>query len=276
MSNFALRLHAYQNNLSDKENKLAKYLLTNQTAISHSTISELSAQTGISTATISRFAKNLGFTNFQDLKLNLVQTEAEDNLLVEIDPDDSPKTIAEKTFASNIDALKATENTLNNADLVKCVDLILQAKHLGLFGLGASNVVALDGYHKFLRTSIDVIYVEDFHMQLMNATRLTASDVMLLISHSGENRDAIALAKLAKARHTPIILITSSANSTLANIADVKLVSIAEESMYRTEALHALIAQISIIDALFMMTAIKTDRKIALEIRQEIEKTRSK
>lgn len=275
MSNFALRLHAYQNNLSDKENELAQYLLKNQNEVSHSTISELSQKTGISTATISRFAKNLGYDSFQDLKINLVQTDTDDNLFVEISPNDSPKTIAKKTFASNIDALRATENTLNDVDLQKCVELILQAKHVGLFGLGASNVVALDGYHKFLRTTIDVIYVEDFHMQLMNAARLTSNDVMILISHSGENRDAIALAKLAQSRQTPIILITSSANSTLAHIANITLVSIAEESRYRTEALHALIAQISIIDALFMMTAIKTDRKVALEIRQEINKTRS-
>ncbi|MEC5119207.1 MurR/RpiR family transcriptional regulator, partial [Lactiplantibacillus plantarum] len=69
MSNFALRIQACQSNFSDKERQLATFLLKNQSQISHATISELSQKTAISTATISRFAKNLGFKNFQELKL---------------------------------------------------------------------------------------------------------------------------------------------------------------------------------------------------------------
>lgn len=273
MSNFALRIQACQINFSDKERQLATFLLKNQSKISHATISELSKMTNVSTATISRFAKNLGFKNFQELKLSLAQTENPDNLFAEISPDDSPLTVTEKVFAANVDALKATVKALSENDLSACVQLLLNAQQVGIFGLGASNIVALDGYHKFLRTPLDVVYANDFHMQIMAATRLTAKDVMLLISHSGEDRDAIALAKLAQQHQVPLILITSSANSTLAKMADITLISVAEEALYRSEALHALIAQMSIVDALFMSVAIKTNHKIALKIHQEIKKT---
>ncbi len=232
MSNFALRIQACQSNFSDKERQLATFLLKNQSQISHATISELSQKTAISTATISRFAKNLGFKNFQELKLSLAQTENSDNLFAEISPSDSPVTVAEKVFAANADALKATVKSLSEADLATCVQLLLDAQQVGIFGLGASNIVALDGYHKFLRTPLDVVYAHDFHMQIMAATRLTAKDVMLLISHSGEDRDAIALANLALQHQVPLILITSSANATLAKMADVTLISVAEEALY--------------------------------------------
>jgi RpiR family carbohydrate utilization transcriptional regulator len=274
MSNFTLRLQAYQANFSEKEQKLAQYLLDHQALVSHSTISDLSQKTGISTATISRFAKTLGFTNFQDLKLHLVQNNSTENLFSELSPSDSAKTMAGKIFKSTVDALNATENALSDELLNQCIELILKANQVGLFGLGASNIVALNGYHKFLRTTMNLVYASDFHMQIMGATRLTEQDVMILVSHSGENRDAIALAKLAQKHHVPLILITGSAKSTLAGIADISLISIAEESLYRPEALHSLIAQISIMDALFMMTAIKTNREITEDIRQAIDTTR--
>ncbi|WP_353894963.1 MurR/RpiR family transcriptional regulator [Pediococcus pentosaceus] len=276
MANFNLRLQAYQANFSDKEKELAQFLLKNQAQTTQLTISELSHRTNISTATISRFAKNLGFDNFQALKLCIAQNIETNNPYVEISPADSPKTMAKKIFKLNVDTLNATENALNGKDLDQCVNLILNTKKLGLFGLGASNIVALNGFHKFLRTTIEPIYASDFHMQLMEAARLSKNDVVLLVSHSGENRDALALAEVAKERNIPLILITSSANSTLSKKADVTLVSVAEESLYRPDALHALIAQISIMDTLFMMIAIKTKRNIATNIRHEIDKTRNR
>jgi len=279
MQDFRLRLQAYQANLSDKEQQLAHFLLDHQDAVSHMTISELSHETGISTATISRFAKNLDFSNFQALKIALVSPSTPaSSLFAEISPHDSATTMAHKIFNSNIDALKATQASLSEASLNQATDLIIQAQNFGIYGLGASNIVALDGYHKFLRTPVNVNYASDYHMQLMNITRLNQHDVALIVSHSGENHDALELARIAHKHHVPIIAITSSANSHLAKVAKVTFLSIAEESQYRTEALHALIAQMSLMDTLFMLTAIKTDSQTAAvfdDIRQEIERTRA-
>jgi len=279
MQDFRLRLQAYQANLSDKEQQLAQYLLDHQDAASHVTISDLSQATGISTATISRFAKNLDFPNFQALKIALVQSNApSDSLFVEISPDDSATTMAHKIFNSNIEALQATEANLTDDNLNAASDLIVKALHIGIYGLGASNIVALDGYHKFLRTPVTVNYASDYHMQLMSMTRLTKRDAAIIVSHSGENHDALALGKIAHRHHVPLVVITSSANSHLAKLADIVLVSIAEEFQYRTEALHALIAQISLMDTLFMMTAIKTNSQTAAvfeDIHKEIQKTRA-
>ncbi len=40
-------------------------------------------------------------------------------------------------------------------------------------------------------------------MQLMAATHLTVADAMILTSHSGKDKDAIALAELAKSKTYP-------------------------------------------------------------------------
>ncbi|ARY90442.1 MULTISPECIES: MurR/RpiR family transcriptional regulator [Lacticaseibacillus] len=279
MHDFLVQLQIYKPNLSRQEKKLADFLQTHPDRASQANIAELSAITGVSTATISRFAKALGYPNFQALRMALVQSspEPDQTLFAELSPDDSVETLAQKIFTSNIDALRTTLANLDTTALAKAIEWITHADHLGLFGLGASNLVALDGYHKFLRTAIPVAYAADYHMQLMAATHLGANDAMILTSHSGEDKDAIALADLAKQQQVPLIVITGSPASRLAKMADAAFVAVAEESRYRTEALHALIAELSLMDTLFMISAIQTNSQTAplfRRVRATIDATR--
>ncbi|MDE3316419.1 MurR/RpiR family transcriptional regulator [Lacticaseibacillus zeae] len=279
MHDFLVQLQIYKPNLSRQEKKLADFLQTHPDRASQANIAELSAITGVSTATISRFAKALGYPNFQALRMALVQSppEPDQTLFAELSPDDSVETLAQKIFTSNIDALRTTLANLDANALAKSINWITHADHLGLFGLGASNLVALDGYHKFLRTAIPVAYAADYHMQLMAATHLGANDAMILTSHSGEDKDAIALADLAKQQQVPLIVITGAPASRLAKMADAAFVAVAEESRYRTEALHALIAELSLMDTLFMISAIQTNSQTAplfRRVRATIDATR--
>lgn len=277
MHNFALQFATNRERLSAKEKALGDFLLAHQQEALHWSISTLSANTEISTATISRFAKNLGFANFQSLRLALAQPTASHQLFEEIGDHDSLLTMADKVFAANVDALQATAANLNEAHLQQAVTLLTQAKQVGLFGLGASNLVALDGYHKFLRTPINATYASDFHMQLMAITRLTEADCAVVISHTGTDRDALALAQVAHDHHVPLIVISGAPKSPVAKLADVLFIAIAEETQYRVEALHALIAQLALMDTLFILCAVQLDEGSAAvldQIRKTITKTR--
>ena len=107
MQNFALQLQTNRQALSAKEQTLGDYLLAHQLDASTWSISTLSQNAGVSTATVSRFAKNLGYANFQALRLALSQPQAKHRLFEEIQPDDSLITMADKVFAANVDALNA-------------------------------------------------------------------------------------------------------------------------------------------------------------------------
>lgn len=280
MATFRAQLQANLPHLSQKEQQLAKYLLHEQKDINEMSIQSISAATKVSTATISRFGKKMGYASFQALRLALAQEGADEysnNLFEEINDSDSLQNMAQKIFTSNIDTLKSTSSDLNDRDLNKAIELILHAETLGIFGLGASNVVALDGYHKFLRTYITLSYAADFHMQLMGMTRLTEKDTAIIISHSGTDQDAIELAKVAQEHGVPIILITGARNAPLTKYAAVVFQAIAEETQYRAEAVHALIAQISLMDTLFVLTAVKkhdSSADILEKIRETIKQTR--
>lgn len=277
MAAFPAQLQANHAQLSTKERQLADYLLAHAAVASTMSISALATATGVSTATLSRFAKALGYQNFQALRVALAQTPAGPPLFEEIGADDDTLTMARKLFALNVDALNATAAALDGHQLERAVALIVRAHTLGLFGLGASNLVASDGYHKFLRTPINVAYTTDYHMQLMAATRMTDRDAAVIISHTGTDKDALALAQVLRNNGVPLIVITGAPRSPLAKLASVLLVALAEETEYRAEALHAMLAQLSLMDTLFVLAAVATDSasaEILTRIRATIQTTR--
>lgn len=281
MTNFKIRLQANQNFLSEKEQVLANYLAEHQEAVKTMSLQNISDATDVSIATVSRLAKKLGYENFQELRFSLTQSNdvRTSKMFEEINENDDVLEMGHKIFASNIDALTATSDLLNETDLNRATDLLAQAQTIGFFGLGASNIVALDGYHKFLRTERTLSYASDFHMQLMAITRMKKTDVAIIISHTGTDKNAIALAEAGQESDVKLIIITSSLKSPLAQYGEVVFQAVAEEMQFRAEALHALIAQLSLMDTLFMLTAIKTEDKDSVvldKIRKTIQKTRDK
>ncbi|MGR3741119.1 MurR/RpiR family transcriptional regulator [Companilactobacillus sp. DQM5] len=274
-------IKSYYENLNGKYKQIADYILNNEIDDNIS-IQILANNCNVSTATISRFSKLLGFKNFQSLKIALLNHQAQQNkypIYHGIDKEDSYVAMAKKIFSANSAALNSTASLLNEKSLKKAVDLIINCDNLCLFGLGASGIVAQNGYHKFLRTAIKVDHTTDYHMQLMQATRLNSSDCAIIISHSGENKDILKIAAVLQENKVPMIVITSFGNSSITKFGRVNILSISEEKNYRVEALHALIAQMSIVDSLFMMTTVKSGKKnekIFSAIRNEIDKTRNK
>lgn len=271
-------IKSYYSNLTGKYLQIADYILDNSFDDDLS-IQSLAASCNVSPATISRFSKILGFKNFQSLKLALLNRKTDSPIYHDgISEEDTYKEMAQKIFSANSSALNSTSALLTENDLRKSVSYIVNAKIVGFFGLGASDIVAQDGYHKFLRTSVNTVHTTDYHMQLMQATRLNQDDCAIVISHSGENTDVLEIVKILKSNNVPIIVITSFGNSAITKYADICLLSISEEQNFRAEALHALIAQMSIVDSLFMMVAVKSGtetEEVFKAIRKEINKTRN-
>ena len=279
--NINMLIKSYYDNLNGTSKDIADYLLKHPQTSSALTITDLAKETNSSISSISRFAKKLGFNNFQELKINLLTSTNEkkeaNNLFQEINPSDSLKDMAKKIFTSNISALNATIDTISQKQLENVLEIITQKTSIAFFGLGASAIVALDGYHKFLRSDKTPLFANDYHMQLMMATTLKANSCAVIISHSGENKDALRIAQKLKEKNIATIGITSYGNSSLTKIVDVTLLSISEETNYQDEALHAIIAQISLIDTLFVLTAMTDDLQttdVFQEIRATINDTR--
>lgn len=231
------------------------YILQKGTNFISKTVKQIAEECNVSTATVSRLAQQLGYANLSQLKWSVANELDEQYVVSEIQDDDSPKTVAKKTLQSNIESLNNTFELMDESDLSKAVKLITNAHTLGFFGLGGSNIAALDAYHKFLRVPINCIHDSEYHMSLMQAARMSNNDCAIIISHTGDDTDTLLLADTLQSKTVPMIVITSFPESPLADYGDVKFFSISEDSRYRSEALLSLTSQVAINDCLYALTA---------------------
>ncbi|UQZ98351.1 MurR/RpiR family transcriptional regulator [Enterococcus casseliflavus] len=273
-----LQIKTLYKDLSLKEQAIADYILENPSKVSHSSISDLSNELGIADSTFFQFTKKLGYNGFKDFKMAMLMQENDFSAISiheNIQKSDNELTMAQKVFDSNMTTLTDTKNFLKEEDLKLAAAMINQSKRLFFFGVGGSEIVATDAYHKFLRSPITVFHSSDYHIQLMEASLLTPDDCGIFISHTGKSRETIELAQVAKNNGAKIIVITSHAASPLAKLGDVVFISISEETEFRSEALASRIAQLSIMDSLYVILMFinrdKAQQSIA-KIRRSISK----
>jgi len=273
-----LQIKTLYKDLSLKEQAIADYILENPSKVSHSSISDLSNELGIADSTFFQFTKKLGYNGFKDFKMAMLMQENDFSAISiheNIQKSDNELTMAQKVFDSNMTTLTDTKNLLKEEDLKLAAAMINQSKRLFFFGVGGSEIVATDAYHKFLRSPITVFHSSDYHIQLMEASLLTPDDCGIFISHTGKSRETIELAQVAKNNGAKIIVITSHAASPLAKLGDVVFISISEETEFRSEALASRMAQLSIMDSLYVILMFinrdKAQQSIA-KIRRSISK----
>ena len=240
--------------LSKKEQIIAEYILKDPHAIVHHSISEVADSIGMAESTIFRFCKKIGYNGYQDLKIALATgaIKQTDTVHSDMSDEDSYFEIAKKTFQAAIKSINDTFKFIKEEDIAKAIAILDQSKTVAFFGYGASGIVALDAYEKFIRTSLCCIHSFDKHTQLMQITHLGIQDCAVIISHTGMSKDTLEICRAVKEQNVKIIAITGYPLSRLAKDADVCLISVSEEVTYESQALAARISQLSLIDALFI------------------------
>lgn len=262
-SSVRMKIKQSYRDMGAKDKIIADYVLNNIKKVSRSTISEISTELGLADSTFFQFTRKLGFDGFKDFKIALLTEEFDPKISIheKISKADTPHTIAQKVFDSSIRAIEDTKKITNGQTLERVSKILLSSEKVFFFGVGGSNAVALDSYHKFLRSPIHPQYIADYHIQLMNAALLTPNDTAFVISHTGLSNEAIEVAKIAKENGAKLVVLTSYPLSTLAKLADEVLTSTAEETIYRSESLSSRLSQLSIIDALFVIIMFHNEEK---------------
>lgn len=269
-SGFA-RIRSLFEHLTGSDRKIATFILDSPNEIRSLTIQELATAIGVSTATISRFVKRVGFNSFREFSLSLVSSPITQNSFFgEIDATDDQNSIIQKVFSGAQNALDATVNLIKPESWSTATNWLLNAQTIGIFGVGGSSIVALDAYHKLLRTPLHIEQHPDYDVQLMQTVHMTSQDVAIVISHSGRNHNTLNIARRLKDNHVKIIAITAYPKSELAKLASVTLASVAEEVNIRSESMSSLVAQIAIIDSLFTLIGVQLGDKT----QSVVEKTR--
>lgn len=175
-------------------------------------------------------------------------------------------------FQSHITGLQDILHLLNGKALEEAIKLLQKATHIEFYGNGGSGIIAMDAYHKFMRTGISCIAHVDSHFQIMGAGLLTEEAVVIAISHSGSNKGLLEALDVAKSRGARIIAITSYQKSALSQLANVTLYTSTRETEFRTEASSSRLAQLSLLDTLFVGLSLQR-QEITLRNLQSIRET---
>ena len=242
--------------LRKSEKIVGEFILADPKSIITMKTAEASSAMGISEPTLIRFCKALGFTGYQELKINLSQQLAADDYFVmyEIDQNDTIHELCEKVFDTTISEILNVRSQIDQNVLSDAIEILANADRVEFYAFGGSAPVAMDGQHKFFRLKIPSSYISDPHIQFMSANSLGKDDVVVVISQSGTTSALIDSVKIVRKSGVKVIGIMPG-NTPLASICDYPLViNIGDNN--RISKLHtSRIAYTAVIDVLTMGVA---------------------
>ncbi|OCX90934.1 MAG: transcriptional regulator HexR [Pseudomonas sp. CO183] len=210
--------------LNKAERKVAEVILRNPQQATRFSIATLAQTAQVSEPTVNRFCRSFGVSGYPELKMQLAQSLASGAAYVSqaVEPDDGPAEYTRKIFGSAIASLDSACQSLDPQLVSRAVDLMIQARQIHFFGLGASASVALDAQHKFFRFNLAVTAHSDVLMQRMLASVAHTGELFVIISYTGRTRELVEVARIARQNGASVLGLTA-AGSPLAQASTLSL-----------------------------------------------------
>lgn len=238
---------------SDKA--LIEYIKENLEDVVYKSISQISKESNIGEATITRFSQKMGFSGLQDFKVTLAQeiSGLKNRRIINknIENNESVIDSARKLVDSNIRILESTFNIIDEDDIKRASDMIINARKVFFFGIGYSGMTAEDSSYKFSRIGLNCMSIDSSHNMIMMASLMDEEDVVVAISHSGETDEIIKAVNIAKENGARVVSVTEDKNSRLRDVSDVNLGYFSGESILETGSISSKIAQFFVIDLVY-------------------------
>lgn len=232
--------------LTESEQRIAKYVIDNQTSVQDLSISELADLVRVSESTLSRFCRRLGFKSYGAFKLDLAITVAAKNQHLA-----RPLDTADGCLAEAMEALTQTYKSLEMNKICLAAQKIFESQQVICMGQGASMVLAQECAHLFSLSRNNVRAVVDSHAQAIISAQLSAKDVVIYFSYSGATRELIENLRILRSQSVFTILITRFPKSPGAYYADLILRCMSYEGPLQGGSISARISQLFLLDVLF-------------------------
>ena len=220
-------------NLAPVEQRVAQTVLDDPAGVAWRSISELARSCGTSATSVVRFCRAIGLRGYPDLRLALAGAVAHDDAA----------------------AVTETASRLDIGALVKIVDALAVAHRIDIYGVGASGLVAVDLQIKLQRIDRPAFAWPDPHMAATSAALRGKGDVAVGLSHTGTTVDTIDALTEARAHGATTVAITNFPWSPITEVADFVLLTAARETAFRSGAMTSRIAQLTVVDCLFVTLA---------------------
>lgn len=273
-----LRIRSLLPSLAPAEQRVAQRVIDDPERAAASSITQLAKDCATSEATVIRFCRTIDFSGYRELRLALA-TEAGQargarsnvpELSSDINPDDTLVTVVQKIAYTDARAVEETGAAMDVEVLRTVIDALANARRIDIYGVGASAFVGADLQQKLHRIGLTSFAWSDAHVMLTSASLLEDADVAIGISHSGTTIDTVQALSEAGRRGAQTVAITNFPRSAI-GFADHVLTTAARETTFRSGATASRLAQLTVVDCLFVgLAQIRyADSRSALETTYE-------
>jgi DNA-binding MurR/RpiR family transcriptional regulator len=140
-------------------------------------------------------------------------------------------------------------------EVVRIAEAIATRARVDIYGIGGSAVMAREMQLRLYRIGINAHHWGEVHDGLTSAALLDEDSVAIAISNTGRTVETIEMLAQAKSSGAFTLAITSNADSPLAALADVHLVTVAPDVYLQPDDLSAKHAQLFALDLLYLIVA---------------------
>ena len=256
-------IRSMQSESSLAEGRVAATVLADPQFTIAATVAELATRAQVSQASVVRFSRALGFDGVPALRLELAQElsrralelERSDIAEGEINAADTVADVVSKIAFHEARSIEQTARLIDLAALDRVAGAIADAHHTRVYGVGASGLAAADLAQKLQRIGLMCLGSQDTHVQLVNAALAGPESVAVAFSFSGRTAEVHNALSIAKRGGALTVAVTNDRDSPIGKVADVVLMTSAREAQLRAAALASRMAQLAVVDFLFVRIA---------------------
>jgi DNA-binding MurR/RpiR family transcriptional regulator len=236
--------------LSKRLKQVAEHLLEHPNDIAFGTVAVISKNAGVHPSTLVRFANAFGYSGFSEVQrlfqAHLLEEAPSYQERIRIaredmsdDGDENPRALLRHFVSANANALEHLGETIEEDDLVKAISILEGVRSTHIVGVRRAFVVA--SYFAYALRHIDcqAFLVDGVGgMYREQAGALAKEDALIAVSFHPYAGETLDVAKAALEKNVPLIVITDSEVSPLANSATVCFV-VKEASVHSFRSLSS-------------------------------------
>lgn len=238
---------------------IAKYILENCDKAAFMTASKLGKTVNVSESTVVRFAAELGYEGYPEMRKALQDMIR--NRLTSVQRIEVAKGLLESqdilsaVLTSDIEQIRSTMEETNREDFQNAVDAIINANRIYIFGLRSSAALAsfMGFYFNFLFENVRIVNENAVSEVFEQILRISENDVFIGMSFPRYSKRTIKAMRYAADRGAKVIGITDNPTSPIARLADIALCARSEMVSF----VDSIVAPLSLVNALIVATSAK-------------------
>ncbi|MDR0905671.1 MAG: MurR/RpiR family transcriptional regulator [Oscillospiraceae bacterium] len=249
-----LTLIANMDKLSKSQRSIATYIQNSYEKAAFLTAGKLAAVVGVSEATVVRFAQELGYGSYPEMRRalqDLVRGRLTSVQRIEIARElTEGGDILSHVLSSDIDQIRQTLDDVSRADFDTATGAVIAAKNIYIFGLRSSSALAhfMGFYFNLLFENVHVVNEASSLEVFEQILRISKGDVFLALSFPRYSKRTIRAMRYARDMGATVIGITDSNASPVSKLADICLYARSDMVSF----LDTLVAPLSLVNALIV------------------------